>query len=52
MKVLRGIEFNGAVPVARSPSHARLFTEAGDAQFQRVTEAVDTQLPGVLERLS
>ncbi|MNV25466.1 hypothetical protein D3C71_1165620 [compost metagenome] len=51
MQILRGVQFDGTVPVAGSAHDPGFFAEARDAQFQRIAEAVDTQLPGVLEGL-
>ncbi|MNY51081.1 hypothetical protein D3C86_1866420 [compost metagenome] len=52
MEVLCGIEFDGAVPVTRTARYAGFFAEAGDAQFQRVAEAINAQLTSVLECLA
>ncbi|MNN55587.1 hypothetical protein D3C81_1704700 [compost metagenome] len=52
MQVLRGIEFDGAVPVAGGAHYPGLFAETGNAQFQRITEAIDAQLSCLLERFA
>ncbi|MNO89660.1 hypothetical protein D3C76_811500 [compost metagenome] len=49
VQILRGVQLDGAVPVASGAHHPGFFTEAGDTQFQWITEAVDAQLPGLLE---
>ncbi|MNE95166.1 hypothetical protein D3C80_1932160 [compost metagenome] len=49
LKVLRGIEFDGAVPVTRPPGYPSFFTETGNAQFQRVAETIDAQLTRLLK---
>jgi hypothetical protein len=52
LQVLGRVQFDGTVPVVGGVGHPGFFAETGNAQFQWVAEAGDTQLAGLAEGLA
>ena len=48
---MRGIQLDGAVPVALGPGNAGLFTQTGNTQFQRELAEAVSYLKGAIEHL-